>query len=60
MYLVYIAIQVCVTECPTATESGIRANPVCVDGVNTTQFDVFINVSLLDAPEATAAAAVSF
>ena len=30
--------QVCVTECPNATLTGITNNPICVDGVDTTQF----------------------
>ena len=32
--------QVCVSQCPTVNEIGVRANPVCVEGVNTTQFNV--------------------
>ena len=30
--------QVCVAECPNATEVGITNRPICVDGVDTTQF----------------------
>ena len=31
-------LQVCVSECPTANEFGVRNNPVCIDGVDTTAF----------------------
>ncbi|KAL5483966.1 hypothetical protein EMCRGX_G020387 [Ephydatia muelleri] len=34
--------QVCVAECPSKAELGLRNNPVCVDGVNTSQF---LNIS---------------
>ena len=37
--------QVCVEACPTKTEIGVRSNPVCVDGVNTSQFDVLKDAS---------------
>ena len=30
--------QVCVAECPNATLTGLTNNPICVDGVDTTQF----------------------
>ena len=30
--------QVCVSECPTANEFGVRNNPVCVEGVDTSRF----------------------
>ena len=49
----------CVDACPTENEAGIRANPVCVDGVDTRQFNVFNNASLLDTPAAADAASVS-
>ena len=49
----------CVASCPTENEAGIRASPVCVDGVNTAQFDVFNNVTFLDTPAAADAASVS-
>ena len=26
------------SECPTSNEFGVRNNPVCVDGVNTSRF----------------------
>jgi choline transporter-like protein 2/4/5 len=52
--------QVCVSACPTANEVGVRADPVCVDGIDTAQFDVLGNASLSDGPRAAAAAAVSF
>ena len=38
-------VQVCVSECPTANEFGVRSNPVCVDGVDTTPF---INITSVD------------
>ena len=31
-------MQVCVSECPTANEFGVRDNPVCVDSVDTSRF----------------------
>lgn len=34
----YGCVQVCVRDCPTANEFGVRDNPVCVDTVNTEQF----------------------
>jgi choline transporter-like protein 2/4/5 len=50
--------QVCVSACPTANEVGVRADPVCVDGIDTAQFDVLGNASLSDGPRAAAAAAI--
>eukprot|EP00731_Ephydatia_muelleri_P024033 Em0016g304a len=35
-------VWVCVAECPSKAELGLRNNPVCVDGVNTSQF---LNIS---------------
>ena len=31
-------LQVCVSECPTANEFGVRNNPVCVEDVDTSRF----------------------
>ena len=33
-----LPLQVCVSECPTANEFGVRSNPVCVDEVDTSRF----------------------
>ena len=39
------SLQVCVEACPTMNELGLRENPVCVDGVDTTPFQ---NIDLLN------------
>ena len=55
----YVYIQVCVEECPTANEAGIRVDPVCVDSVNTTQFDIINSTTTSDIDDVTIAVAVS-
>lgn len=37
--------QVCVEACPSVTGIGVRANPVCVDDVDTSQFAILGNSS---------------
>ena len=41
-------LQVCVSECPTANEFGVRNNPVCVEEVDTSPFDDITSVSDID------------
>ena len=36
----------CVAECPSKVELGIRNNPVCVDGVNTSDFQNISDLSV--------------
>jgi len=43
-----------VSECPTANEFGVRNNPVCVDGVDTTPYANITNVDFTDIPSLTA------
>lgn len=38
MHLCLHHMQVCVSQCPTANEFGVRNGPICVDEVNTTRF----------------------
>lgn len=46
------------TECPTANEVGIRSSPVCVEGVDTSQFDIISAPNVTDTPAVTIAVAV--
>ena len=46
-------------ECPTENEVGIRTQPVCVDGVDTEQFNIINSSDAADVPEVTRAVAVS-
>ena len=38
MILFCLYSQVCVEECPSENEVGVRNNPVCVDSVDTSEF----------------------
>lgn len=39
--------QVCVAECPSEYEFGVRNNPVCVDDVNTEDFQNLTDIENL-------------
>ena len=56
-----VSSQVCVSACPDVTGIGVRANPVCVDSVDTDQFSVLDGVSggSITDPNQAAAATVS-
>ena len=42
-------VQVCVETCPDANEIGVRDNPVCVEGVDTSRFvNITAGVDLLN------------
>lgn len=41
-------LQVCVSQCPTANEFGVRNSPVCVDGVETARFANITNFNIVD------------
>ena len=49
-------VQVCVSECPTMNEFGVRSNPVCVDSVNTTPFTNITSIDFLDINSVSSAA----
>ncbi len=51
-----LCVQVCVSECPTANEFGVRSNPVCVDGVDTAPFTNITSIDFLDVNSVTNAA----
>ena len=53
---IFTVLQVCVSTCPTANEFGVRPNPVCVDGVNTTPFANINSVDLENVTSVTDAA----
>ena len=36
------------SQCPTANEFGVRNNPVCIDGVDTTPFANITSVDITD------------
>ena len=49
------------SQCPTVNEIGVRANPVCVEGINTTQFNILAaNDSISSAIDKAQAATVSW
>ena len=37
----------CVAECPSANEFGVRSNPVCVEEVNTADFQNLTDIENL-------------